>query len=35
MELYPDGTCMQHNRTATEETAILVRPKFIHREIDQ
>jgi len=35
MELYPDGACMQINRTATEETAIMIRPKFIHEEYKQ
>jgi hypothetical protein len=35
MELFPDGTCIQHNRTAVEETAIVVRPKYQHVERNQ
>jgi hypothetical protein len=32
MELHADGKCVQHNRTATDETEIVVRPSFIHKE---
>ena len=32
MELHEDGKCVQHNRTATSEEEIVVRPTYINKE---